>query len=81
MPIKTLFKQLEDNLDFTLAGHEELALNQVLRMGYNNIHHTSFFMVACWEWHQTDPTFQTMDDFQDHFRAANTDHINNATTG
>jgi hypothetical protein len=80
-PIETLFKQLEDGLDFARAGEEELALNQVLRMGYNNIHKTGFFNVACREWRQTDPATRTMNDFQDHFRAADTDRIDNSTTG
>ena len=80
-PIETLFKQLEDGLDFARAGQEDLALNQVLRMGYNNIHRTGFFSVACREWRQTDPAFRTMDDFQDHFRAADTDRIDNSNTG
>jgi len=80
-PIETLFKQLTDGFDFTRTGQEELALNQVLRMGYNNIHHTDFFSVACREWCQTDPAYRTMDNFQDHFCAADTDHIDNSTTG
>jgi hypothetical protein len=53
----------------------------LLRMGYNNIHKTIFFNVACQEWRQTDPATRTMDNFQDHFQAADTDRINNSTTG
>jgi hypothetical protein len=80
-PIPILFKQLEDGIDFARAGKEIIALNQVLRLGYNNVHKTGLFTVTCHEWCQTDPATRTMDDFQDHFGVADTDRINNSTTG
>jgi hypothetical protein len=80
-PIESVFRQLEDSINFASAGHENLALNHVVQSGYKTSTKPVFLKSPAVNGATNQEPTVTWPLFQDHFRAADTDRLDNSTTG
>jgi len=80
-PIETLHTQLTEGATFAAAAGEVIPATWIVRSGYDNIHKTGLFEVACREWRAKPEANKTYDEFQEHFTVANMDRLQTSTTG
>jgi hypothetical protein len=71
--IEALFTQLEEGAAFAEAGGATISEAGIILIGYQIILKTGLFEVACREWRKTVVGDRTMNSFQSHFQAADTD--------
>jgi hypothetical protein len=79
-PIEALFTQLNTGIRFATAGHDAPSDASVIRIGYNIIHATGLFEVACREWRGKDDATKTLLLFRRHFRDADQDRRHSTAT-
>jgi hypothetical protein len=66
-PVETLFKQIQDCVDYTEAGGITISEAQKLQTAYAKIFATGIFHSACLCWNDRLPAEQTWNDFKTHF--------------
>jgi hypothetical protein len=72
--VETLFKQVWDCADFSVAGGFLIGHMQQINVGYANIFSTGNFMRACPRWSQKDTKDKTWADFRVKFATARRQH-------
>jgi hypothetical protein len=73
-PVESLFKQIQDFVDYAEAGRVTINEAQKLQNAYTKIFATRTFHSACRRWNQRIPAEQTWNDFKTQFAAAYRQH-------
>jgi hypothetical protein len=76
-PVETLFKQIQDCVDFTEAGGVKIGAAQKLSSAYSKIFKSGKFNSACCRWDEKNEADKTWNNFKIHFAAAYRQHIKN----
>jgi hypothetical protein len=69
-PVETLFKQIQDSVDYTEAGGITISEAHKLHTVYANIFATGNLHSACRHWNKINPVEQTWNNFKIHFATA-----------
>ena len=72
-PIETLFRQIDDCIDFALAGESPIDDATAVRTTYNIIAATGMFELSCREWRNKPKQEKTLANFKVFFTIANND--------
>ena len=78
-PIENLFLQIDEGIDFALAGESPIDDSTAVRIIYKIVADTGVFELPCREWRALPRHERTLANFKIRFRAANDDR--SATTG
>jgi hypothetical protein len=73
-PVETLFKQIQDCVDFTEAGGIKIGSGQKLSSDYSKIFKSGKFNSACCRWDEKVEEKKTWNNFKIHFAAAYRQH-------
>jgi hypothetical protein len=73
-PVETLFKQIQDCVDYSEAGVVLIGHPQQINVGYAKIFPTGHFMSACRRWNEKPTAGKTWTQFKSHFAAAHRQH-------
>jgi hypothetical protein len=73
-PVESLFKQIQDCVDYAESGGITISEAQKLQTVYANIFATGIFHSACRRWNNRLPTEQTWNAFKTHFAMAYHQH-------
>jgi hypothetical protein len=68
-PIETLFKQIQDFVDFSQAGGVTIGAAQQINVAYTKVSGTSIIMSACRRWNEKEDADRTWNNFKTHFAA------------
>ena len=79
-PIETLFLQIDDGLDFALAGESPIDNNTAVRITYNILFATGLFELACREWRAKPKQEKTLANLKVFFTIANNDRAATTST-
>jgi hypothetical protein len=74
-PVETLFKQIQDCVDFVEAGGVAIGAAQKLSSAYSKIFKSGKFNSACRRWDEKVEAEKTWNNFKTHFAAAYRRHI------
>jgi hypothetical protein len=74
-PVETLFKQIQDCVDFAEAGRVVIGAAQKLSSAYSKIFKSGKFNRTCRRWDEKIETDKTWNNFKIHFAAAYREHI------
>jgi hypothetical protein len=69
-PVESLFKQIQESVDYTEAGGITISEAQKLQTVYAKVFATGTFHGACRRWNEIIPAEQTWNDFITHFATA-----------
>jgi hypothetical protein len=75
-PVETLFKQIQDCVDFAEAGGVSIGAPQKLSSTYSKISKSGKFSSACNRWHEKLEVERTWNNFRIHFAADYCQHRN-----
>jgi hypothetical protein len=73
-PVESLFKQIQDCVDYSEAGGVLIGHPQQINVGYAKIFATGHFMSACRRWNKKHTIEKTWTQFKSHFAAAHRKH-------
>jgi hypothetical protein len=73
-PVESLFKQIQDCVDYSESGGVLIGNPQQINVGYAKIFATSHFMSACHRWNGKHTIQKTWTQFKSHFAAAHRQH-------
>jgi hypothetical protein len=73
-PVETLFKQIQDCVDYSEAGGVLIGHPQHINVGYAKIFSIGHFMSACRRWNEKATAGKTWTQFKSHFAAAHRQH-------
>jgi hypothetical protein len=73
-PVETLFKQIQDCVDYSEVGGILIGHPQQINVGYAKIFATGQFMSACRRWNKKPTAEKTWTQFKSHFAAAHRQH-------
>jgi hypothetical protein len=73
-PVESLFKQIQDCVDYSEAGGVLIGHPQQINIGYAKIFATGHFMSACRRWNEKHLIEKTWTQFKSHFAAAHRQH-------
>jgi hypothetical protein len=73
-PVESLFKQIQDCIDYSDAGGVPIGTSQQINVGYAKIFATGQFMSACRRWNEKMAAEKTWTHFKSHFAAAHRQH-------
>jgi hypothetical protein len=73
-PVESLFKQIQDCVDYSEAGGVLIGHPQQINIGYAKIFATGHFMSACRWWNKKHTIDKTWTQFKSHFAAAHRQH-------
>jgi hypothetical protein len=73
-PVETLFKQIQDFVDYAEAGGITIGEVQKLSTSYTKVFATGIFHSACRHWNERDAVTKTWDNFKVHFTTAYRQH-------
>jgi hypothetical protein len=73
-PVETLFKQIQDCLDYAKAGGITIGEAQKLSTWYTKVFATGIFHSACRRWNEKDALTKTWSNFKLHFATAYHQH-------
>jgi hypothetical protein len=73
-PVETLFKQIQDGVDYAEAGGITIGESQKLSEAYTKVFATGIFHSACRCWNEKDALTKTCSNFKVHFATAYRQH-------
>jgi hypothetical protein len=73
-PVETLFKHIQDCVDYAEAGGITIGEAQKLSTAYTNVFATGIFHSACRRWNEKDADTKTWNNFKVHFATAYRQH-------
>jgi hypothetical protein len=73
-PVESLFKQIQDCANYSVAGGVLIGHPQQINVGYAKIFATGHFMSACRRWNEKHAIEKTWTQFKSHFAAAHCQH-------
>jgi hypothetical protein len=73
-PVESLFKQIQDCVDYSEAGGVLIGHPQQINVGYAKIFASGHFMSACRRWNEKHTIEKTWTQFKSHFAAAHRQH-------
>jgi hypothetical protein len=73
-PVETLFKQIQDCVDYAEAGGITIGESQKLSTAYTKVFATGIFHSACRRWNEKDALTKTWSNFKVHFATAYRQH-------
>ena len=79
-PIKVLFDQIEDAINYAAAGKVAFTTQQIANTAYNLVYDTGVFIDECKVWRKKEQANQTWEEFQCLFTEAHQDLQESRTT-
>jgi hypothetical protein len=73
-PVESLFKQIQDCVDYSEVGGVLTGHPQQINVGYAKIFAAGHFMSACRRWNEKHTIEKTCEQFKSHFAAAHRQH-------